>query len=125
MASILIVDDAVDACEPLQKFLERAGHTVACVPNGRDALAAVIAHPPDAVVLDLLMPEMDGPSFLEICRSYLRLQHLPVVVLTAITDGPLIDRVRNAKVGDILVKGKATHQDILDAVIAQIPRLPA
>ena len=78
MAFIMIVDDAVDSCEPLAKYLEKSGHEVQCVPNGREALASVIARTPDVVVLDLLMPEMDGPSFLEVTRSYLRLQSLPV-----------------------------------------------
>ncbi len=40
------------------------------------------------------MPEMDGPSFLEVIRSYLRLQSLPVVVLTALGDSPMVARRR-------------------------------
>ena len=69
MASVMIVDDSVDGCEPLAKFLERAGHHVRCVPNGRDALVRVFQDPPDVVVLDLIMPDMDGPTFLEVTRS--------------------------------------------------------
>lgn len=124
MANALIVDDALDSCEPLEKFLEKAGHDVACVPNGREALGRVIAHPPDVVILDLLMPEMDGPSFLEVARSYLRLQSLPVVVLTAIGEGPLLDRARNAKVNSILVKGKATYEEIKHAVADALHHIP-
>src|SRR6266550_8656281 len=103
--SVMLVDDAADSCEPLAKFLERSGHEVRCVANGREALAAVITKPPDVVVLDLLMPEMDGPSYLEVVRSYLRLQSLPVVVLTAFTDSPLLERARNLSINSILAKG--------------------
>ena len=124
MARILIVDDAVDSCDPLQKFLARAGHVVKCVANGREALGSVINEPPDVVILDLLMPEMDGPSFLEVVRSYLRLQRLPVIVLTALAEGPFIDRVRHAKVNSILVKGKATFDEIKTAVDQALHRLP-
>src|SRR5215212_10921136 len=107
MAKILIVDDVEDARESLAVVLRELGHAVTCVPNGREALSSVLADLPDVVLLDLLMPEVDGPSFLEVVRSYLRLQSLPVVVLTALSDSPMIDRVRALKVNAVLVKGKA------------------
>ena len=113
MAKILNVDDDEDARESLTTFLRAAGHTVTCVPNGREALAALLADLPDVVLLDLLMPEIDGPSFLEVVRSYLRIQSLPVVVLTGLSDSPMIDRARALHVNSILVKGKATPDDII------------
>jgi CheY-like chemotaxis protein len=116
MAKVLVVDDVEDTRETLAVILQEAGHAVTCVPNGREALLAVFTDPPDAVVLDLLMPEMDGPSFLEVVRSYLRIQALPVVVLTGYGDSPMIDRARALKVNTILVKGRATPADIRTAV---------
>jgi len=124
MATIMIVDDDVDGCEPLGKFLEKAGHIVRCVPNGREALAQVILHIPDVVILDLLMPEMDGPSFLEVIRSYLRLRSLPVVILTALSNSPMVDRAQHLKVNSVLVKGKATFEEILSAVEEAAIRVP-
>lgn len=118
MARILIVDDNVDAGEGLARVFRQTGHEVACVPNGREALLAVLQHPPDAVLLDLMMPEMDGPSFLQVVRLYLRMQHLPVVVLTGFTQSPLIERALLLKVHSVLVKGKASSQDILKALEA-------
>lgn len=70
------------------------------------------------------MPEMDGPTFLEVIRSYLRLQTLPVVVLTGLPDSPMVERVRHLKINDVLVKGKATHEDIRAAVEAAAVRAP-
>src|SRR5687767_6048357 len=124
MASILIVDDTVDVCEPLVKFLENAGHAVTCVADGREALGSVISRTPDLIILDLLMPEMDGPSFLEVVRSYLRLQSLPVIILTGLADSPMVERARFLKVNAILVKGKATFEDILRAIQDELPRAP-
>jgi CheY-like chemotaxis protein len=125
MANILLVDDALDASEALARFLERAGQAVHAVSDGRDALQAVLAEKPDLVILDLLMPEMDGPAFLEIVRSYLRLQVLPVIVLTAVSSGPLLDRARNARVDAILQKSKATNAEIVQAIdmALKTPRL--
>ena len=124
MPKLLIVDDHDDGRESLAVLFRKLGHTVSCVPNGREALASVLAELPDVVLLDLVMPEMDGPSFLEVIRSYLRIQSLPVVVVTALGDSPMIDRARALKVNSVLVKGKATADDIRKAVEEAIVRYP-
>ena len=124
MAKILIVDDDADARESIAVLIRERGHAVTCVPNGREALASVLADMPDAILLDLMMPEMDGPSFLEVVRSYLRIQSLPVVVLTGLGDSPMIERARAAKVNTILVKGKASPDDIVHAVEEALVRYP-
>ena len=124
MAVILIVEDDTDGRDALCAYLVRAGHVVDCVPNGKEALAAVIERPPDLVILDLFMPEMDGGNFLEVIRSYLRLQSLPVIVLTGLPDSPMVERARHLKVNTILVKGKATLEEIAEAVRMELHRVP-
>jgi len=124
MAKILIVDDEQDARDSFSTFFQTAGHTVQAVPNGREALAAILSEVPDVVLLDLLMPEMDGPSFLEVVRSYLRIQSLPVVVLTGLGDSPMVDRARALNVNSVLVKGKATPDDILKDIEAAVIHYP-
>jgi len=125
MARILIVDDEPDTREGLAKNFTQSGHEVVIAHGGREALIQVLQDMPDVVLLDLFMPEMDGPSFLEVVRSYLRLQSLPVVVLTAFTESPMIDHVRNLKVNAILAKGKASPTDILKALEAAIVQIPS
>src|SRR5204862_1368466 len=105
-------------------LFREAGHVVTGVPNGREALAQVLTDVPDVVLLDLLMPDMDGPSFLEVVRSYLRIQSLPVVVLTGLSESPMIDRARALKVNSILIKGKADTDAILKALEEAIGRIP-
>jgi CheY-like chemotaxis protein len=124
MARILIVDDNPDELAALGRALQLAGHDVVTAPNGREALIQVMSNPPDVVLLDLIMPEMDGPSFLEVVRSYLRLQSLPVVVLTALDQSPMIDRIQALKVNSILVKGKAKNEDIEKAIVESLARVP-
>jgi CheY-like chemotaxis protein len=124
MATLLLVEDDTDGRDALCAYLQRAGHVVECVPNGKDALAAVIARPPELVILDLFMPEMDGGNFLEVIRSYLRLQSLPVIVLTGLPDSPMVERARHLKVNTILVKGKATLEEIAEAVRTELHRVP-
>jgi chemosensory pili system protein ChpA (sensor histidine kinase/response regulator) len=116
MAEILLVDDTPAAIEPVARYLAKSGHAVKCVANGREALAQVMDHLPDVIVLDLMMPEMDGSSFLEVVRSYLRLKSLPVVVLTGLADDPLIDRARALRPNSVLAKDKASLDEIRQAV---------
>jgi CheY-like chemotaxis protein len=124
MASLLIVDDDVDGRDALCEYLNKAGHDVRCVGDGRDALSAVLANTPDLIILDIFMPEMDGASFLEVLRSYLRLQSLPVIVLTGLPDSPAVQHARFLKVNTILIKGKATLEEIADAVKHELHRAP-
>ncbi len=124
MPKVLIVDDNLDHIDSLAKVLTSKGHDVVTASSGRDALNKVIRSAPDVILLDLLMPEMDGPSFLEVVRSYLRLQTLPVVVLTGVPDSPLADRTRQEKVNAILAKGKATTEDIEQAIVDAIAKAP-
>ena len=70
------------------------------------------------------MPDMDGPSFLEVVRSYLRLQSLPVVIFTGLVDSPMIERIRHLHVNAILVKGKASSDEILQALQTAVVSLP-
>ena len=121
MARILIVEDMADATDAIEEMLRDAGHEVTTVPNGRRALTHVLDRLPDVVLLDLMMPEMDGPTFLEVVRSYLRLQSLPVVVLTGLGDSALIERARKLNVNAILMKGQANLEDIQLAIESAIP----
>jgi CheY-like chemotaxis protein len=124
MANLLLVDDDRDGRDALCQFLGKSGHRVDCVANGQEGLTAILTRPPDLIILDLFMPQMDGPSLLEVLRSYLRLQSLPVIVLTGLADSPMAERARHLRVNAILVKGKATFEDILEAVRQELGRAP-
>jgi DNA-binding response OmpR family regulator len=124
MANLLIVDDDEDGREALCRYLEQEGHRVECVSNGKVALSAVIDRTPDLVILDLFMPDMDGVNFLEVVRSYLRVQSLPVIVLTGLPDSPMVDRARHLKVNMVLMKGKAGPEEIAEGVRAELHRVP-
>jgi chemosensory pili system protein ChpA (sensor histidine kinase/response regulator) len=124
MAKILIVDDEPDTGTAFAMLFQQAGHDAKHSPNGKDALIQVMQNLPDVVLLDLMMPEMDGPSFLEVVRSYLRLQSLPVVVLTGLGDSPMIDRVQHLKVNAVLAKGKVSSDEIVKEVERAVGHAP-
>jgi CheY-like chemotaxis protein len=124
MPYTLVVDDEPDGRNALCVFLRKSGYEVDCAANGREALSCVLARTPDVLILDLLMPEMDGDALLDVLRSYLRLQALPVIVLTGLPDSSKVEQARHKKVNTILVKGKATFDDILAAIQQELPQLP-
>ncbi|BEL06726.1 response regulator transcription factor [Actinoplanes sichuanensis] len=92
---MLVVDDDPTVSDVVRRYLEQAGCEVELAADGADGLAAVAARRPDLVVLDLMMPGIDG---LEVCRRLRRqLPELPVVMLTAL--GEEADRVLGLEVG--------------------------
>ena len=92
---VLVVDDDPTVSDVLRRYLEQAGCEVRLAADGADGLAAIAAQRPDLVVLDLMMPGIDG---LEVCRRVRRqLPDLPVVMLTAL--GEEADRVLGLEVG--------------------------
>ena len=124
MAYVLIVDDEPDSSEFVERFLQREGHKTTCVPNGREALAALINGRPDAVVLDVRMPEMDGIALLEVLRSYLRWNKLPVILLTAHANKPQIDRARQLGVEHVFHKANFTLVELQRAIEDSLPAVP-
>ncbi|NLX08735.1 MAG: response regulator transcription factor [Chloroflexi bacterium] len=83
MTHILAVDDDATVLHSVRRVLEKAGFTVTVASNGREALALIARQRPDLVVLDIIMPEMDG---LEVCRRIRAdpfIARLPILFLTA------------------------------------------
>jgi CheY-like chemotaxis protein len=81
---VLVVDDDDAIREVAQTSLELvAGWEVDAASNGLDALDRAVADPPDAILLDVMMPSMDGPTTFARLQSDARTRHVPVVLLTA------------------------------------------
>jgi CheY-like chemotaxis protein len=81
--SILVVDDEPTLRLLIVRLLRGEGYAVEPAANGIEALDAVRRQRPDAVVLDLVMPKMDGWEFLRVCRATPELLDLPVIVMSA------------------------------------------
>ncbi|MBI5443242.1 MAG: response regulator [Deltaproteobacteria bacterium] len=80
---VLVVDDDPVVREELSSFLGERGYRVEAVSNGADALSLAAVDPPDAVILDLMMPELDGFTVLDRLRSSRATAEIPVIILTA------------------------------------------
>ncbi|MFM8372080.1 MAG: response regulator transcription factor, partial [Bacteroidota bacterium] len=83
LKKILIVDDEPDILEFLKYNLKREGYDVVTAPDGKQALAVAAAEKPDLIILDIMMPEMDGVEACNRLRSMKEFQHTPIAFLTA------------------------------------------
>jgi CheY-like chemotaxis protein len=81
--TILIIDDEDDIREVASVTLELEGFDVLTAANGREGVARAAAEQPDAILLDVMMPELDGPATLALLQSNEATRDIPVVFLTA------------------------------------------
>ena len=102
---ILIVDDEVDIRVSMSMLLEHFGHTVACACNGKKAVEAAVARRPDAILLDLNMPVMDGFAAAKALRQLPSLQSVLIVAVSAyVSNKQWCDRAIAAGVDECLTK---------------------
>jgi DNA-binding response OmpR family regulator len=94
MKTILVVDDERNIVELLRLYLEKEGWTVISAGDGEEGLALHARHEPDLVILDLMLPKIDG---FEVCRELRRRGDVPIVMLTARDD--VIDSIVGLELG--------------------------
>ena len=101
MPTVLVVDDETPLRDLIRAYLERDGYTVVEASTGKEALSAAALHNPDIIVLDLMIPEIDGT---EVCRRIRASSDVYIIMLTAKADE--VDRVVGLEVGadDYLTK---------------------
>lgn len=123
--TVLVVEDTAIAREPLVKLLQYEGYNAIGVTNGQEALDALPAHRPDIILLDILMPIMNGLEFLSTIRTEPRWsdwRNLPVIVLTAVRDDVCERDVRNLGVQGFILKTGFSLNELLGMVRSQLPK---
>ena len=113
---ILVVEDDDAIRHVVSDALLDAGFAVATAVDGHDALDQIDQHPPDGILLDLMMPAMDGWRFLEMCRGSAELAEIPIGILSA---SPVLHRTADAWGVQVAI-GKPFA---LDDLIAQVELL--
>ncbi len=119
-ASVLVVDDDAAVRALLGQHLGRAGYDVREAEHGQAAIEAIEQRVPDAILLDLMMPVMDGFEFLEVLRAREAWRAIPVVVVTAMDLGEADRQALRRSVETVLEKARGAPASLLDAVAAEI-----
>ncbi len=117
VAQILVVDDDIQMLEALTLYLGSRGWSVVPAANGQDALDKFVERPADLVIMDIMMPVMDG---WELCQRLRQITDAPIIMLTA--RGQDYDKVRGFKLGadDYLVK-PFSLRELAERVAALLP----
>jgi DNA-binding response OmpR family regulator len=114
---ILIVEDEKMLADALELKFKHEGFTVLKADNGQTGLNLVTSDKPDIILLDLMMPVMDGKTMLKKVREIPEFKYLPVIVLTNAGD---VDSIRETKTfydaNEFLIKSNVSPEDIVKAV---------
>jgi DNA-binding response OmpR family regulator len=112
---LLVIDDDTAVTDLLSLLLKSQGFEVFATNNSTDGLSMIREIQPDLVVLDLMMPEMDG---WEVCRSVRQFSQVPIIILSALNDPSMIASVLDAGADDYLTKPTPSR-----VLVAHINRL--
>lgn len=112
---LLVIDDDAAVTDLLTLLLKSQGFEVFATNNSTEGLAMIREVQPDLVILDLMMPEMDG---WEVCRSVRQFSQVPIIILSALNDPSMIASVLDAGADDYLTKPTPSR-----VLVAHINRL--
>lgn len=112
---ILVIDDDAAVTDLLSLLLKSQGFDVAATNNSSEGLNMIRENQPDMVVLDLMMPEMDG---WEVCKTVRTFSQVPIIILSALNDPSMIASVLDAGADDYLTKPTPSR-----VLVAHINRL--
>lgn len=117
---ILVVDDEVGALTLIGIMLERGGFSVLKAKDAQDALAVLDQHQPDLIILDVMMPGMDGITLCRVIRERGELKRTPILILSARNDSDSVMRGMDAGANDYLPK-PILHHDLVTKVKTMLP----
>ena len=127
MTRILVVEDDPDIADLVRRYLQKAGFEVDVRASGREALGAIAAQPPDLLVLDLMLPQINGLEICRIVRSDGKTAGIPIIMVTARTEES--DRIAGLELGadDYLAKPFSPAELVarVRALLRRAARTPA
>ncbi len=103
-STILVVDDEPSGRSLLQSLLQQESYQVVVAANGSEAMERALEHRPDVVLLDVMMPDVSGYMVCQLMRHHALLQHIPILLLTALDDRASKLRGLEAGADDFLTK---------------------
>ena len=116
MSRILIVDDMAISRDAMARLLRQQGYETTTAMNGAEGLAQLKKATPDLVLLDHMMPEVDGLTFLAGIRRFPKWKNLPVIMFTGIKDNTHHMKAQALGVKDYLVKADYTMPQLLATI---------
>ena len=125
MGRILIVDDMPASREAMSKILQHKGYQTVCASNGEEGILQLRKSNPDLILLDHMMPKVDGLTFLAQIRRFPKWKTLPVIMMTGIKDRVHQMKAAALGVNEYVVKTETTTPDLVGHVERLVPVAPA
>lgn len=113
---ILIIEDEASLMKALIDKFNKIGVEILIARNGEEGLAVALADHPDLILLDIVMPRMDGITLLKILRKDKWGSKVPVILLTNLSDAEKIVEAKDRGVSDYLVKSDWRIEDVAEVV---------
>jgi CheY-like chemotaxis protein len=121
MQTILIVDDNIDLCKPMATLLKQLGYNSHYATGGEAALKFIADTVPDLVILDVMMPDMDGLEVLRRLKSDARTEPVPVVMFSAIADSEFRSHAISKGAADYWVKAGVDFAQMRQRIAKLLP----
>lgn len=121
MKRILVVDDEKSVVEVLTKKLQLEGYDVSVALDGQEALDKISKEKFDLILLDIIMPVLDGMSVLRRLKESDETKNIPIIVLTNLQDDDKISEVVIQGQSDYLIKANYSLDDLMAAVKKKLP----
>jgi DNA-binding response OmpR family regulator len=117
MKKVMVIEDNKELQEIYKLNFEIAGYEVLQEFDGLDGISSVVEKKPDIILLDIMMPNMDGFAFLKAMKENTNIQ-VPVVVCSNLSDKETFQKARNAGAADVLIKVDYTGKQLVDRIEA-------
>lgn len=121
MQTILVVDDHLDLCKPMTALLKRLGYSAHYATGGEAALAFAHETPTDLVILDVMMPDMDGLEVLRRLKADPRTEHATVVMFSAIADPEFRKHAISKGAVDFWIKANVDFSQLRQRITEVLP----
>lgn len=119
---ILVVEDDIFISDIYQVKFTQEGFEVAVAVNGLEALKILDNFRPDIILLDIIMPQMDGIETLKKIKNNDKLKNIPIIMLTNISEKEKVEESEEMGVNDYLVKSQFTPSEVVEKVNALLNR---
>lgn len=119
---VLLIEDDAFLAEIYQKKFEMEGFKVSIASNGEKGLADIKKKKPDVVLLEVLLPKLDGFAVLEAAKANSATKNIPIILLTSLGQKDDVQRGLAAGAADYLIKTHFQPSEIVDKVFAVLPK---
>lgn len=114
--SILLVDDDLTLLEMYENRLKAEGALVEMARDGEEAIKMIEANHPDLIMLDIMMPKVNGFQVLQYLKNDQTLRDIPVIVLTVLVEGDKYTKAKELGADDFIVKSDLMPMDVIEKI---------